>query len=105
MTATDALFVRIRNPDGKYLGGDAMNMGFFDDIKKAVIFDYRRDQIAQQLEFVRLTQGLVVEVVPVDPKEMHETCDRCGRLVMPFHVFFDGDRYLCASCRNAAHTG
>jgi hypothetical protein len=25
-------------------------------------------------------------------------------LVLVFQVFFDGNQYLCATCRNAAHT-
>jgi hypothetical protein len=100
MTATNALFVRIRNADGKYLGGEAQSLGFCDDIKKAIVFDCRRERIEELLEYARLTHGLVLEAVPVDPKEIHETCDRCGRLVLPFQAFFDGKQYLCATCRN-----
>jgi formylmethanofuran dehydrogenase subunit E len=104
MTATDALFVRIRNAEGKYLGGEAKSMSFFDDINKAIVFDCRRDHIEQQLEYMFLTQGIVLEVVPVNPKEIHETCDRCGRLVLSFQAFFDGKQYLCEACRNVGRT-
>ena len=100
MTAINALFVRIRNADGQYLGGEAQSLGFCDDIKKAIVFDSRRDRINEQLEYVRQTQGIILEAIPVDPKEIHETCDRCGRLGLPFQIFFDGRQYLCARCRN-----
>jgi hypothetical protein len=105
MTATYALFVRIRTAEGKYLGGDVESMNFFDDINKAIIFDCRRDHIEQQLEHIRLTQGIVLEVVPIDPKEIHETCDRCGRLVFSFQAFYDGEQYLCGECRSGSVGG
>jgi len=104
MTTTDALFARIRNAEGKYLGWETEGLGFFDDINKAIIFDCRRDHPEEHLEYLRLTQGLGLEVVPVDPKETHETCDRCGRLVLSFQAFFDGRQYLCAACRNVCRT-
>jgi hypothetical protein len=105
MPGSTALFVRIRNSEGKYLGGEAKRMNFCDDINKAVIFDCRRDRIEQQLEYIRLTQGMVLEAEPVDPKEIHETCDRCGRLALAFRVFFDGERYLCGECRGSTSGG
>ena len=104
MTLSKAMFVRISNSEGKYLGGEATKMDFFDDINKAIIFDSRRDHIDPLLELIRQIQGIVLEIVPVDPKEIHETCDRCGRLVLAFQVFFDGNQYLCTTCRNAADT-
>ncbi len=104
MTASNCLFVRIRNSEGKYLGGDARKMDFYDDINRAIIFDCRRDRIDQQIEYIRITQGIVLEPVPVDPKEIHETCDRCGRLALSFQMFYDGERYLCGECRNAGST-
>jgi hypothetical protein len=100
--ASTAMFVRIRNPEGKYLGGEVKKMGFYDDIKRAIIFDCRRDRIEQQLEYVRLVQGIKLEVEPVDPKEIHESCDRCGRLALSFQMFFDGEQYLCRECRGSA---
>ena len=100
--ATKALFVRIRNAEGKYLGGEAGGMAFHDDIRKAIIFDCRRDRIEEQLEFIRLTQGITLTAEPVDPKEIHETCDRCGKMALSFQMFFDGENYLCAECRGAA---
>jgi hypothetical protein len=99
MTATNTLFVRIRNAEGKYLGKAVESMDFYEDINKAIVFDCRRDRIEQQLELIRLTRGIALEIVPVDPKEIHETCDRCGKLVLSFQAFYDGDQYLCLECR------
>ena len=104
MTAAGALFVRIRNAEGKYLGGEETSMSFFDDIGKAIVFDCRRDDIEGQLEYLFLTQGVLLEVVPVDPREIHETCDRCGRLVLSFQAFFDGKQSCCAACRKCRPT-
>jgi hypothetical protein len=105
MTAPNALFVRVRNSEGKFLGGEPSKMDFFDDINRAIIFDCRRDRIQQQIEYIRLTQGIVLEAVPVDPKEIHETCDRCGRLTLSFQMFFDGEHYLCGECRGGGAGG
>jgi hypothetical protein len=99
VTATNALFVRIRNPEGRYLGGEGTHLAFLDDINKAIVFDCRRDHIEVQLEYLRLNRGIELEVIPVDPKEIHETCDRCGRLVLPFQAYFDGSQYFCNTCR------
>ncbi len=100
-----SLFVRIRNTEGKYLGGEANHLAFYDDIKRAVIFDCRRTCVEQQLEYLRLTQGMILESEPVDPKEIYETCDRCGRLAFSFQMFFDGERYLCGECRGRPSDG
>ena len=99
MSASNTLFVRIRNSEGKYLCGRADKMDFLDDINRAIVFDCRRDHIDQQIEYIRFTRGIALEAVPIDPKEIHETCDRCGRLALSFQVFFDGTQYLCAGCR------
>jgi hypothetical protein len=103
--ATKALFVRVRNSEGKYLAGAGGQMEFYDDIKRASIFDCRREQIEEQLEYIRLTQDIVLEAEPVDPKEIYETCDGCGRLALSFNMFFDGKRYLCEECRGKITSG
>ena len=105
MTVAKPLFVRVRNSEGKYLAGAGGQAEFCNDITKARIFDCRRDQIELQLAYIHLTQGIVLEAEPVDPKEIHETCDRCGRLALPFQMFFDGKRYLCGECRNSISSG
>ena len=51
------------------------------------------------------THGIVLEVVPVDLKEIHESCDRCGRVALSFQVFFDGKQYLCGECRSGSSGG
>jgi hypothetical protein len=102
MAVANALFVRIRNAEGKYLGGQAPSFGFFEDINQAITFDCRRDDLERRLEDLRLAYGIVLEAVPVDPKEIHESCDLCGRLLLPWRAFFDGRQYLCPACRDAA---
>jgi hypothetical protein len=101
MTAAKPLFVRIRNSEGKYLAGAGGQLEFCSDVKKARVFDCRRDEVEHQLSYIRLTQGISLEAEPVDPKEIHETCDRCGRLALSFQMYFDGKRYLCAECRDS----
>ena len=99
MTVSDVLFVRLRNSEGKYLGRRATSMAFFDDVNQAAIFDSHRDHIDEQIEQVRHTHGIKLEAVPVDPEEIDETCDRCGRSAYSFQMFFDGKQILCADCR------
>ena len=105
MTVGKCLFVRIRNSEGKYLAGAAGQMEFCSEIQQARVFDCHRDQIEQQIAFIRLTQGILLEAEPVDPEEIHEACDRCGRLALSFQMYFDGKRYLCRECRNSLANG
>src|SRR3974390_722853 len=93
-----AVKVRIRNCEGKYLAGGGSSSGFSDDPSKAIIFDYLRHQVAEQLDEIRRTRGILLEAVPVEPAEVYETCDRCRRLVSPFETFFDGQRFSCFEC-------
>ena len=90
--------VRIRNQEGKYLAGAAADLGFSDDSSKALVFDYFGHHVAEQLQIIRQTQGLALEVEEVDPKEILETCDACARLVSPFRIAYDGKRFLCMEC-------
>ena len=92
-----AVKVRIRNSEGRYLTGGASS-GFSDDASKAIIFDYLRHQVAEQLDEIRRTRGILLEAVPVEPAEVYETCDQCRKLVSPFDTFFDGSRFLCFAC-------
>jgi hypothetical protein len=105
MTAGKPLFVRVRNLEGKYLAGGGVQMEFCDDIKKARVFDCRRDQVEEQLAYLRLAHGIVLEVQPVDPMEIHEVCDRCGRMALSFQMYFDGKHYLCTECRASVANG
>ena len=90
--------VRIRNSDGKYLAGKDTGWGFSEDSSKALVFDYVAHHVAEQLEIIRQAQGLCLEAVEVDPKEVLESCDACQRLISPFNVVFDGKNFLCREC-------
>ena len=90
--------VRIRNSEGKYLAGKDTGWGFSEDASKAIVFDYVAHHVAEQLEILRESQGVYLEAVEVDPKEVLECCDACKRLVSPFSVVFDGHSFLCLEC-------
>jgi hypothetical protein len=91
--------VFIRNPRGKYLAQDANGLFFTEDRTGALVFDYRGDAVAEQLEVISKTYGVVLAADPVPPEEIYETCDQCQDLFMPFMTFFDGKQFLCADCR------
>ena len=90
--------VRIRNSEGKYLAGKEAGWGFSEDASKAIVFDYLAHHVAQQLEILREAQGVYLEAVEVDPREVLETCDTCKKLVSPFSVVFDGKTFSCLEC-------
>ena len=90
--------VRIRNQEGQYLAGGSAQLGFSPDSSKAIVFDYDGHHVAEQLEILRKTQGVALEVEEVDPREILETCDQCARLVSPFSIAFDGISFLCPQC-------
>jgi hypothetical protein len=92
--------VFIRNPRGKYLAQDANGLFFTEDRSAALIFDYRGDAVADQLELIGKTYSIHLVADPVPPEEIYETCDRCKELFMPFMTFFDGKQFLCAECRS-----
>ena len=92
--------VRIANPQGDYLTVQSGQWGFTQDRVRAAVFDYLEDHVAEQLEIIQKTQGLILRPVPLDPGELYETCDRCEQMVMPFLMFFDGKELLCADCRS-----
>ncbi len=91
--------VFIRNPHGKYLAQDANGLFFTEDRSAALVFDYRGDAVAEQLDLIGKTYGIVLAADPVPPEEIYETCDRCKDLFMPFMTYFDGKQFLCADCR------
>lgn len=94
--------VFVRNPRGKYLAQDANGLFFSEDRSVAMVFNYRADSVAEQLEVIGKTYGVVLAADPVPPEEIYETCDRCQDLFMPFMTFFDGKQFLCADCRRRA---
>ena len=93
------MMVRIRNRDGQYLARDPRDWKFSADSAKALVLDYSEDQVAAQLRVIQRACGLTLQVVPVDPREVHETCDQCGCVEAAWVVFFDGRSFLCESCR------
>jgi len=90
--------VNIRNREGKYLAGHEDGLYFTEDRAVAIVLSYEADQVAEQLETIQRTQGVVLEPVPVPLEEIYETCDRCQELFMPVMTFFDGKQFLCAEC-------
>ena len=91
--------VYIRGQDGAYLTGAGTEWEFTSDRKKATVFDFEHDRVAEQLAGLRRDQGIVLRVETVDPKEINESCDECERLVSPTRAFFDGQKFLCGDCR------
>jgi hypothetical protein len=91
--------VVIRNAQGGYLAHDANGLFFSQNRTTAVVFSYRGDQIEEQLEVIRRSQGVVLTAEPVPSEEIYETCDRCKELFMPYMTFFDGKNFLCPDCR------
>ena len=100
MNDGEAVKVLIVNDDGQYLAGTAYGWEFTDDRSKARVFDYQTDQVAERIELVRRAQGKVWIAVKVDPREVYEFCDRCGRRMRTLRTFFDGREYLCGDCRD-----
>ena len=92
----------VRNPRGKYLAQDVNGLFFTEDRSVALVFNYRGDAVAEQLEVIGRTYGVALAADPVPPEEIYETCDRCQDLFMPFMTFFDGKQFLCADCRRRA---
>lgn len=99
MNDREAVKVLIVNDDGLYLAGTAFQWEFTDDRAKARVFDYDADEVAERIELVRKAQGKVWIAVRVDPREVYEFCDRCGRRARAFKTFFDGRQFLCGDCR------
>jgi hypothetical protein len=95
--------VFIVNAEGKYLAGNPAHWFFTKNRESAVVLNHRADRVAEQLKELRLTQGIVLEAVPVPLQEIYEACDRCGELFMPFMIHFDGQRFLCLECRSRLH--
>jgi hypothetical protein len=96
----DRIKVLLRNTEGKYLTGDRGTWAFTDDRAAARIFDYLADHIDEQLVALERDHGMILAAVLVDPRERYEVCDRCGKPLMSFKIFFDGRQYLCPLCRD-----
>jgi hypothetical protein len=99
MPDSHAIKVVIRAPDGRFLKGQPKDRSFTTDRAEARVFDYVRDGIAEQLDELRVDQGIQWVAEPIDPRERYEVCDSCGKRVMSFKAYYDGRRYLCPECR------
>jgi hypothetical protein len=93
--------VVVRNARGQYLAEDSTRRFFTDDRSQAMVFNFRTDNVQEQLEAILKEQGVLLTADPVPPEEIYETCDRCKELFMPYMTFFDGKQFLCADCRAA----
>jgi len=93
------LKVMVRNSQGKYLAQDPNGLFFTEDRKSAVVLRYQADRVQEQLETIRLTYGVALVADPVPLEEIYEKCDQCHDWFMPYMLFFDGTRFLCADCR------
>lgn len=90
--------VRIRNEDGHYLVRGAASLGFSPDSSKALVLDYVGHSVAEQLDILRKTQGIRLEIEEVDPREVLERCDGCAKLFSPFSVVLREGKFLCPQC-------
>jgi hypothetical protein len=98
MNDREAVKVLIVNDDGQYLAGTATDWEFTDDRSRAAVFDYSADRVAERIELVRKAHGRVWIAVRLDPREVYEFCDRCGRRMRALRTFFDGQLFLCGAC-------
>jgi hypothetical protein len=96
----DQVKVVLRNTEGKYLTGDRGSWTFTNDRTAARVFDYVSDRIEEQLGTMEREFGLVLAAVPIDSRDRYETCDRCGKPLASFRIYYDGRQYLCPACRD-----
>jgi len=94
--------VVIRSSDGHYLAGGPTEYALTNHFAEAAVFDYLGHKVEAQLERLRQSHGLVLEAVHVASPELHETCDRCEKNVLPTIAFFNGTHFLCPGCNDDA---
>ncbi len=94
--------VFIRNEKGLYLAEDQNGLFFTNDRSRALILNYRADEVARQLSDVEDTMGVTLVTDPVPLEEIYEICDQCKDLFTPNMITFDGKRFLCSDCRTGA---
>ncbi len=93
------LRVMLRDTRGKYLAQDDNGLFFTENRSAALVFSYHSDQVAEQLEVLRKSEGISLLTEPIPPEEIYETCDRCKELFVPWMTFYDGHNFLCGECR------
>jgi hypothetical protein len=92
--------VRVRNAQGKYLAANNTGWTFSFDRSRALVFDYLGEETRAQLSSIARIQDLPLELVPVEPKDFLERCDRCQQLSAPSDICFNGIQFLCRRCNN-----
>ena len=97
---TPDIRVMIRNAQGNYLAQDDHGLFFTNNRSAAMVFYYRSDCVADQLEELQKTQGIALAAEPVPPEEIYERCDRCQDLFLPWMTYFNGKEFLCVDCRS-----
>jgi recombinational DNA repair protein (RecF pathway) len=91
--------VFIRDHAGRYLSRRGLtDWQFVQDRNAAVIFFYLTDRVAEQIERLRIMEGITLYEEPVPLAEIYEICDRCKEFIPPFLIHFDGRRFLCSEC-------
>jgi hypothetical protein len=92
--------VLIRSLTGEYLAGSEGQWRLTRDRSTALVCDYLRDRIADQLQRLEQTEGIVLLAELVNPRDALETCDRCGRCVPSPNAHFDGREFFCPECNS-----
>jgi len=92
--------VRVRNAQGKYLTANHKGWTFSFELSRAVVFDYLGEETRAQLSAIARFQDLPLELIPVEPKDFLEHCDRCQQLSAPSDICFNGLQFLCRRCNN-----
>lgn len=95
--------VVIRTPDGNYLRLGEADWEITPLRERATVLDYLSQKVEPQLALIRRVYNTDLEAVPVPEEEVHETCDRCHQPVESVAAYFDGQRFLCGSCRPPDH--
>jgi len=92
--------VLIETLDGRYLAGDQGGWWFTEERSKARVFDFLTSSTAREWDALQKGQGIVLLALPVERREIYETCNRCGRMVKSLRALFDGKQFLCPECRS-----
>jgi hypothetical protein len=99
MNRQHVIRVLLRNLNGEYLAGREGRWRLTRDRSLALVCDYLRDHVAEQLQRLQRTQGIVLAAEPVEPQDAYETCDRCARSLVFDDAYFNGREFLCPGCR------
>jgi len=98
MKPQSAAKVLILTADGQYLVRRGTKWALTDTRSDASVFEYST-QLARQVARLPAGLGGLFVLMPAESFNADEICDRCGRVVRPSMVFFDGRQFLCPECR------